>query len=127
MDFNATNLVVSALLSIATVIVMVITLRRQARKDGEEAQRLLMGEVRRIAGDLERRHEASARDFRDAVRTLHERVDRKERDFRAGDDRLDSRLHALQENMRDISEIKGEVKAIRTQVTVIQHGLQEKQ
>ena len=126
MDIDA-GIILAAATTTATVIVMILailTLRRQIRKDAASAQGMVMREFRHIAGDLERRHEADARTFREAVRILHERVDRKERDSRTGDERLDRRLDAMQETMRDLSEIKGEVKAIRTQITVIQHGLQ---
>ena len=126
MDIDA-GIFLAAAPSVATVIVMIITLRRQIRKDAAAAQDMIMREVRRIAGELERRQEASTTNFDTALRVLHGRIDRKEKDSRAGDERLERRLDAMQQPMRELSEIKGEVKAVRTQLAVIQHGLQEKQ
>ena len=126
MDIDA-GIFLSAAPSVATVIVMIITLRRQIRKDAAAAQDMVMREVRRIASELERRQEASTTNFDKALRVLHERIDRKEQDSRAGDERIERRVEAMQGTMTELSEIKGEVKAVRTQLTLIQHGLQEKQ
>ena len=126
MDIDA-GIFLTAAPSVATVIVMIITLRRQIRKDAAAAQDMIMREVRRIAGELERRQEASTTNFDTALRVLHGRIDRKEKDSRAGDERLERRVDAMQGTMTQLSEIRGEMKAIRTQITVIQHGLQEKQ
>ena len=126
MDLSATGIAVSTVSAALMALVAILGFRRQVRRDAAAAQKAIMAEVRRIGDDIEGRHNASASAFDAAIRTIHERIDRKEKDSRAGDERLERRLDAMQGTMAQLLEIKGEVKAIRTQITVIQHGLQEK-
>ena len=122
MEFDPA-VVISAAAAIATTIVMVVSLRYQVRKDAAEQQKAMRQEIRHLVSESEGRHRESLADVRQSIRTIHERIDRKENDYKQADREVAADVKAM---VAGVGSLQGEVKAIRTQMTIIQQGLQER-
>lgn len=111
------GVLITAAVALSGTIVMVVSLRYQIKKDAAARQRAMQKEIRDLVGDMDSRHRETIKGMRQEIRVLHDRIDRKEIDYKRADSELG---RDVKEVTRAAATLEGVAAQIQEQVKLIQ-------